>query len=361
MPLQKLQFRPGLNREGTDYANEGGWYDGDKIRFRSGFPEKIGGWSRLSNDQYVGIARSMWNWINLEGSNYLGVGTNEKYYIELGGFFNDITPIVHTSTTLGAAAGPFTATANSSIITVVDTGYAPNVGDWVTFSGTTSLGGNVTATVLDAEFKVVSTVNATAYTISVAPVVATAGDSGNGGATVTAAYQYPIGLDVAVTGTGWGSGPWSRGGWGEAYSGGVSYQLRLWSNDNYGQDLLIAPRGGPLFYWVAADGTSVRAKYLSDLADFYSFDGDYVPTSTYQVLSSAIQRFVIAMGANSYLTGDPNTDFNPMLVRWSDQENPYEWVPAVTNQAGEFALSNGSYIMTSEATRQEILIWTDSC
>jgi len=361
MPLQKLQFRPGLNREGTDYANEGGWYDGDKIRFRSGFPEKLGGWSRMSNDQYVGIARSMWNWINLEGSNYLGVGTNEKYYIELGGFFNDVTPIVHTSTTLGAAAGPFTATANSSIITVVDAGYAPNVGDWVTFSGTTSLGGNVTATVLDAEFKVVSTVNATAYTISVAPVVANSSDTGHGGATVEAQYQYPIGLDVAIVGTGWGSGPWSRGGWGTAYSGGVQYQLRLWSNDNYGQDLLIAPRGGPIFYWVAADGTDVRAKYLSDLADFYSFDGDYVPTTTYQVLSSAIQRFVIALGANSYLTGTPNTDFDPMLVRWSDQENPYQWVPEVTNQAGEFRLSNGSYIMCARATRQEILVWTDSC
>jgi len=361
MPLQKLQFRPGLNREGTDYANEGGWYDGDKIRFRSGFPEKIGGWSRMSNDQYVGIARSMWNWINLEGSNYLGVGTNEKYYIELGGYFNDVTPIVHTSTTLGAAAGPFTATANSSIITVVDAGYAPNVGDWVTFSGTTSLGGNVTATVLDAEFKVVSTVNATAYTISVAPVVANSSDTGNGGATVEAQYQYPIGLDVAITGTGWGSGPWSRGGWGTAFSGGVQYQLRLWSNDNFGQDLLIAPRGGPIFYWVAADGTSVRAKYLSDLADFYSFDGDYVPTTTYQVLSSAIQRFVIALGANSYLTGTPATPFDPMLVRWSDQENPYQWVPEVTNQAGEFRLSNGSYIMCARATRQEILVWTDSC
>lgn len=360
MPLQKLQFRPGLNREGTDYSNEGGWYDGDKIRFRSGFPEKIGGWTRLSNDQYIGVARSLWNWIDLDGSNYLGVGTNEKYYIEAGTYYNDVTPIVHTSTTLGAAAGPFTATTGSSEITVVDAGYNPDVGDWVTFSGTTSLGGNVTATVLDAEFKVTSVINATAYTFSVAPVVASSSDTGHGGATVEAQYQYPIGLDTAIVGTGWGSGPWSRSTWGSAYSGGVQYQLRLWSNDNYGQDLVIAPRGGPIFYWQDALGTSVRAKYLSALSTAAGFAGTYVPHTTNQVIASAIQRFVIAFGANSYLPGDPATDFDPMLVRWSDQENPYEWVPDVTNQAGEFRLSNGSFIMASRATRQEILVWTDS-
>jgi hypothetical protein len=360
MPLQKLQFRPGLNREGTDYANEGGWYDGDKIRFRSGFPEKIGGWTRMSNNQFVGICRSLWNWIALNASNYLGVGTSQKYYIELGGFFNDVTPIIHTSTTLGAAAGPFTATANSSVITVVDAGYSPSTGDWVTFSGCTSLGGNVTATVLNAEFQVASVVNSSAYTITVAPVIANSSDTLKGGATVTANYQYPIGLDTAIVGTGWGSGPWSRGSWGSAYNGGVQNQLRLWSNDNYGQDLVIAPRGGPLFYWEAASGTSVRAKYLSALSTFYGFSGAYVPTTTNQVIASAIQRFVIAFGANSYVSGDPATVFNPMLVRWSDQENPYQWVPEVTNQAGEFALSNGSYIMCAKSTRQEILVWTDS-
>ena len=368
MPLQKLQFRPGLNREGTDYANEGGWYDGDKIRFRSGFPEKIGGWRRYSTTQFLGLARALWNWVTVSANNYLGVGTNLKYYVEVGGFFNDVTPIVHTSTALGASSGPFTASANSSSITVVDNSYHPSVGDYFIISGASSLGGNVTAPVLNGEHVVTSLINATAYTFSVAPVVASAGDTGNGGSTVTAQYEYPVGLDVAVVGTGWGAGPWSRGGWGSAYSGGVQNQLRLWTNDNYGDYLFIAPRGGEIFYWIpigtypngTTASTSTRAQYLSVQATAAGYDGDYVPTETNQVLSSAIQRFIIAMGANSYSPGDPATPFDPMIVRWSDQENPYEWVPAVTNQAGEFRLSNGSYIVVARSTRQEILVWTDS-
>jgi hypothetical protein len=368
MPLQKLQFRPGLNREGTDYANEGGWYDGNKIRFRSGFPEKIGGWRRYSVNQFLGLARALWNWVTINANNYLGVGTNVKYYVELGGFFFDVTPIVHTSVNLGASAGPFTATANSSSITVIDGTYHPSVGDYFIISGATSLGGNITAPVLDGEHIVTSLINATAYTFSVAPVVASAGDSSNGGATVTVEYEYPVGLDVAIVGTGWGSGPWSRGGWGSAYNGGVQNQLRLWTNDNYGDYLFLAPRGGEIFYWIpdgvypdtTVAGNTTRAQYLSVQSTAAGYDGAYVPTETNQVLSSAIQRFIIAFGANSYSPGDPATPFDPMLVRWSDQENPYQWVPDVTNQSGEFRLSNGSYIMTSRATRQEILVWTDS-
>jgi hypothetical protein len=368
MPLQKLQFRPGLNREGTDYANEGGWYDGDKIRFRSGFPEKIGGWRRYSTNQFLGIARSLWNWVTTNASNYMGIGTNSKYYVDLGGFYFDVTPIVHTSVDLGASAGPFTATANSSSITVVDASYHPSIGDYFVISNATSLGGNVTAPVLNGEHVVTSLVNSTAYTFSVTPVVASSGDSGNGGATVTVEYEYPPGLDVAIAGTGWGSGPWSRGGWGSAFSGGVQDQLRLWTNDNYGDYLFIAPRGGEIFYWIPTGtypdstpaSTATRAQYLSVQATAAGYDGDYVPTKTNQVLSSAIQRFIIAMGANSYSPGDPATPFDPMIVRWSDQENPYEWVPAVTNQAGEFRLSNGSYIVTARSTRQEILVWSDS-
>ena len=429
MPLQKLQFRPGLNREGTDYSNEGGWYDGDKIRFRSGFPEKIGGWSRLSGQQFIGLAKSLWNWVTLDGSNYLGVGTSKKYYIEQGGFFNNVTPIVHTSANIGAAAGPFTATANSTSLTVVDASYNPSAGDYVIISGAASLGGNLTANVLNTTYTVTSIVNATAYTITTS-VAANASDTGKGGATVTINYEYPVGLDVAVAGTGWGSGPWGRGTWGSAFSGGVQDQLRLWSNDNYGQDLVIAPRGGPVFYWEAVNGPTVRAKYLSDLADnavaltdtaswtgnvtsitvtaaaaqnifpymvitgtnipagtqvdstyitglttvpitatttgsssgsyAFSYAGAFVPTKTNQVVASAIQRFVICFGANPYSPNDASTTFDPLLVRWSDQENPYQWIPEVTNQSGEFKLSNGSYIMCAESTRQEILVWTDS-
>ena len=360
MPLQKLQFRPGLNREGTDYSNEGGWYDGDKIRFRSGFPEKIGGWTRLSNNQFIGTARALWNWIDLDGTNYLGIGTNQKYYIERGGDYYDITPIYHTSTTLGAPGGPFTATNGSSIITVTDAGYSPSVGDWVTFSGAVSLGGAITAAVLDQEFQVKTTPTGTTYTIDVG-VLATAGDTGHGGATVTAEYQLPIGLDVYVIGTGWGAGYWGRGGWGSGWTSGIGTQLRLWSNDNYGQDLVIAPRGGGIYYWYDATGVAYRAISLNTASTTEGYAGTFVPHTTNQVLASAIQRFVIAMGANPYDPLDANTDFDPMLVRWSDQENPYQWVPDVTNQSGEFRLTNGSYIMGARATRQEILVWTDSC
>ena len=376
MPLQKLQFRPGLNREGTDYANEGGWYDGDKIRFRSGFPEKIGGWTRLSNDQYLGIARSLWNWATLNNSNLLGVGTNIKYYIEQGGSYNDVTPFSTIQTTLGAAPGPFTATTGSATITVTDGAYNPAVGDYVVFSGATSLGGNITAAVLNQEYVVATVPSSTTFTIEAKsattglPVLANASDTAKGGATVTASFEVPIGLETYSIGTGWGVGPWSRGGWGSAYTtGGIGQQLRLWSNDNYGEYLFIAPRGGAIYYWIpqgqvypntTPGGLTTRAQSLATQSTAAGFDGTFVPNTTNQVLSSAIQRFIICMGANFYDAADSETPFDPMLVRWSDQENPYEWVPQVTNQAGEFRLSNGSFIMQARATRQEILVWTDS-
>ena len=363
MPLQKLEFRPGLNREGTDYANEGGWYDGDKIRFRSGFPEKIGGWSRLSSDQYLGVARALWNWQALDGSNYLGVGTNVKYYIERGSQYYDITPY----STINVLNGAFTASTGSATITVTDGSYNPSVGDYVVFSGATSLGGNITAAVLNQEYVVATVPSSTTYTIIAknpsigAPVLANGSDTGHGGATITASYEVPTGLNTYTVGTGWGAGPWSRGGWGSAYtSGGIGQQLRLWSNDNFGQDLVIAPRGGGIYYWSAVTTVSTRAISLNTLSTNAGFSGTYVPNKTNLVVASAIQKFVIAMGANPYVSGTPNTDFNPMLVRWSDQINPYQWVPDVTNQSGEFALTNGSYIMGAKATRQEILIWTDS-
>jgi hypothetical protein len=302
----------------------------------------------------------LWNWIDFDaGNNYLGVGTSKKYYIEKGGTYNDITPIVHTSDTLGAAAGPFTATTGSNVITVSDSSYNPDVGDYVVFSGAASLGGNVTATILNQEYVVATVPSGTTYTIVVS-VNANSSDTLKGGAIVKAEYEYPTGLDVYTGGVGWGAGPWSRGAWNSAYSIGIGQQLRLWSNDNFGQNLVIAPRGGGIYYWEDALGVQTRAKLLNTLADDEGFDGDYVPNKTNQISASSIQRFLIAFGANSYLSGTPNTDFNPMLVRWSDQENPYQWVPEVTNQAGEFALTHGSSIIGAIPTRQEILVWTDS-
>jgi len=365
MALQKLQFRPGLNREGTDYSNEGGWYDADKVRFRSGFPEKIGGWRRYATNQFLGLARALWNWVTTSANNYLGVGTNLKYYVELGGFFFDVTPIVHTSTNV--AAPVFYTTANSSTITVVDAGYQPSVGDYFIISGANTIANTaITSTILNAEHVVTSLVNSTAYRFTVST---TATNTANGGgSTVTIQYEYPVGLDIAIVGTGWGAGPWSRGTWGSAFNGGVQNQLRLWTNDNYGDFLFIAPRGGAVYYWIPTGtypsgttaGTATRAQSLATQSTSAGYNGAFVPNNTNQVLASSIQRFIICMGANSYDPTDSETAFDPMLVRWSDQENPYEWVPAVTNQSGEFRLSNGSFIMCARSTRQEILVWTDS-
>jgi hypothetical protein len=367
MPLQKLQFRPGLNREGTDYSNEGGWYDGDKIRFRSGFPEKIGGWTRLSNNQYLGVCRALWNWIDLDGTNYLGVGTNIKYYLEKGGEYNDITPYSTINVNVGAPAGPFTASNGSATITVTDGSYNPSIGDYVVISGAVSLGGNITAAVLNQEYVVATVPTSTTFTIQAKspttglPVLANGSDTGKGGATVTLSYEVPIGLNVYVIGTGWGTGGWGRGGWGSGFTSGIGTQLRLWSNDNFGQDLVIAPRGGGVYYWQDSLGVAYRAQSLNTLSTSKGYNGQFVPNTTNQVLASAIQRFIICLGANTYDPTNANTPFDPMLVRWSDQENPYQWEQQVTNQAGEFRLSNGSYIMQARATRQEILVWTDSC
>ena len=594
MPLQKLQFRPGLNREGTDYSNEGGWYDGDKIRFRSGFPEKIGGWQQITNSQFNGVCRSLWVWADGDagaGNTYIGLGTSSKYYIYYGGVYNDITPIVQTDT----LSNPFSTQNLSNTVTVTDGTYSPSVGDYVIFSGATSVGG----VLVSGDYQVQSVLTSSTYTITTAQ---TASSTATGGGTVTAQYEYPTGLNVFSIGTGWGTGPWSptipvllgnnpfsisagsnvvtvtqtahgylhtagtftvgeqykivstgggstdftligassntvgtiftatgvgtgsgtasivwvaftgatalstvpttygfsvgtygigapRGlalagsvydtvpaaylnntfeityvdansytitiqktalalmiggggnvtvypeygtrGWGSAYSTGIGNQLRLWSNDNYGADLVIAPRGGAVFYWQDSGTVGTRAQYLSSLANSttaltdsatfsgsatsitvssaaapsifpymyitgvnlpantqvastyitgsttvpitttttgassstynFSYAGAYVPKQTYQVITSAIQEFVICFGANSYVPNNANTTFNPMLVRWSDQGNAYQWVPQLTNQSGEYLLTNGSYIMGARATRQEILVWTDSC
>ena len=593
MPLQKLALRPGLNREGTNYSNEGGWYDGDKIRFRSGLPEKIGGWTQFSPNQFLGICRSLWVWLDGDlgaGALYVGLGTSSKYYIYFGGTYNDITPIVQTDT----LTNPFTTASGSATITVTDGTYNPSKGDYVYFNGTYSVGG----VTISGDYVVTSVPTATTYTI-VASTAATSTTTGGG--TVIVQYEYPTGNTVYTIGTGWGAGPWSptipvtlsnpfsvtsgsstvnvyypsngfltnagsfvvgqeykivavgstdftligassntvgtiftatgvgsgsgtasiawvafgnttgltlaptaysitgsvaipttskgigfyghpaggiaagvmnntfqityvnsnnftvtlpsgltapytmaaAGGpsvtlypqygsrpWGSAYSTGIGSQLRLWSNDNYGADLVIAPRGGPVFYWQDSGTVSTRAQYLSTLANTttavtdastfssgvssitvtstnapyiypymvitgtgiptgtkvantyitgsttvpitntttanssgnynFSYAGAFVPSATYQVITSEVQEFVICFGANPYTPNNSGTTFNPMLVRWSDQANQYQWVPQLTNQSGEYTLANGSFIMGARATRQEILVWTDS-
>jgi hypothetical protein len=360
MPLQKLVFRPGVNRENTNYSGEGGWYECDKIRFRSGFPEKIGGWTRFSNDQFLGTCRSLNNWTTLNGTSLLGVGTNSKMYLNKGGAYFDITPIFDVTVNASTVtSGPFFASNGSNVVTVVDATYNPELGDYVIFSGTANLGGNVTSTVINAEYQVDSVVNSTAYTVTI-PVTANGSDTGHGGNTVTITYLLPTGNDVYTIGTGWGAGPWSRSTWGSGFTTGIGSQLRVWTQDNFGEDFIFAPRGGELYYWDATTGVTSRAVTLESAANAAAFSGQFVPNKTNQIISSAVQRFVICFGANPYDPSEPETTFDPLLVRWSDQENQFDWVQEVTNQAGEQRLTIGSTIIQAVNTRQEIVVFTDA-
>ena len=354
MPLQKLQLRPGVNRESTTLANEGTWFEMDKVRFRSGYPEKIGGWVRLSADKFLGVCRSLFNWLTLGGANLMGVGTNIKFYVENGGVYYDVTPLRATVTINN---NPFAATNGSAIITVTDTAHGCLTGDFVTFSGAAGLGGNITATVLNAEYEV-TVVNDNTYQIT-ASVVANATDaagSPGGGAAVVAAYQINVGTEISTPLSGWGAGAWGAGPWGVGTAS--RNLLRLWSQDAYGENLIINPRGGALYLWIPNASPLVydRAVLLSSTSPSpYTTDTD-CPTLCNAIAVSDSSRFVLAFGCNDY----GSTTLDPLLVRWSDQENYAVWSPAITNQAGSFRLSTGSTIVAQQQTRQEILVWTDA-
>jgi hypothetical protein len=420
MPLSKILFKPGINRENTRYTTEGGWYDGDKVRFRQGTPEKIGGWTRLSASTFLGVCRSLWNWVTLAGANLVGLGTNLKFYIENGGAYYDITPLRSTVT----LTNPFTATLGSSVITVADTAHGCVTGDFVTFSGATGLGGNITAGILNREHQVTVT-DVNTYTITVGATANATDVSGSpGGGSVSAAYQLNVGPAFALPLVGWGAGTWGEGGWG--VGGRTVNSLRLWSQQNYGEDLVFGPRGGGLYYWDATSGVSSRGVLLNSLggaatitiaspavvsstilynegaAISFSTTGA-LPTGitagttyfvynsaglTFQLLDTAgsvvntsgsqsgtqtitpmdipivqnyivvsdTSRFIITFGANDY--GSVVQD--PMLIRWSSQDDPYNWTPDATNQAGSIRLSDGSEIVTAIQTRQEVVVFTDT-
>ena len=353
MPLQKLQLRPGTNRESTTYANEGGWYASDQIRFRSGFPEKLGGWVRYSTYAFVGVCRNMWNWVALNGTNLLGVGTNQKYYVENGGEFHDITPLRNT-TIITLGANPISVTNGSKKVLITASGHGATAGSYVTFSGATAVGGIT----VSGEYEIIEVPDGNSYYIA-SPTAATSTATG-GGSAVGVYYQLNAGNSVYTTGVGWGAGTWSRGTWGSGTTVGVGQQLSLWTSDNFGQDLVISPRLGAPYYWAVDTATYPRALTLSSVATTNGYSGSFVPTSTFKMVTSDVQRFGIALGSNPYDPLDANTAFDPLLVRWSDQENVYDWVPTDTNQAGEQRLSQGSGIITGQHTRQEGLIWTDS-
>jgi len=426
MPLQKILFKPGVNRENTRYTTEGGWYECDKIRFRQGTPEKIGGWTQYAGGTFLGVCRSLWNWVTLAGENLVGVGTNLYFYIISGGEYYDITPIRSTVT----LTNPFTATNGSAVISVSDTAHGCVTGDTVIYSGAgiASLGGNITAAVLTGTFQV-TVVDANVYTITVSATANATDASGSpGGGTVVTQYELNTGAEYQVPLTGWGAGGWGLGAWGVGSTTPTS--LQLWNQQNFGQDLIYGPRGGGLYYWYASvgfspiqisitiatpgvitmptgfsilNGTPISFTSSGALPTglvvgtiYYvvnsssntfqvaaTFGGAAINTSGSQsgtqrisprginlttlgdaetpiyqnyMIVSDTSRFVIVFGTNDY----SSTTLNPMLIRWSDQEDPYVWTPAITNQAGSVTLSHGSEIITAIQTRQEILVFTDT-
>lgn len=357
MPLTKLQFRPGINRETTSYANEGGWWESEKIRFRFGVPEKIGGWVKNTASSFLGTCRALHSWVALDGTVRTGVGTHLKYYIKEGSDFNDITPIRATT-----AAGDvtFAAVDGSSTLTVTEADHGAVVNDFVTFSGAVSLGGNVTADVLNQEYQIVTIENSSSYTITAkdtsgATVTANSSDTGNGGSSTVGAYQINVGLDTTVFGTGWGAGTWGRGAWGSAATlTAPSDILRIWTHDNFGEDLLFNVRDGGIYYFdTSVDGaTYSRATELSQVSGADST----TPTIAKQVLVSDVDRHVLMFGC------DPEDNIgtqDPLLIRFSDQENVLTWASTSTNTAGSLRLGSGSTIEAAVETRQQTLVFTD--
>ena len=423
MPLQKILFKPGVNKENTRYTTEGGWYEADKVRFRQGNPEVIGGWERLSPSTFLGVCRSLWNWVLLNGNNVIGVGTNLKFYIESGGAYNDITPIRATSTINN---NPFVATNGSAIITVTDTSHGGITGDFVVFSGAVGLGGNITAPILNllTGYQItVLTANTYTITASVTANATDASGSPGGGASVVATYQISVGPAIQIPLVGWGAGAWGSGTWGNG--GTSSIALRLWSQQNFGEDLVFNPRGGGLYYWEAptlttrgvllnslggtvtftsasptvvtstilyTEGAALQFAATTSLptgigaaTTYYVFNvngltfnlldsagtevnttstgtGVYVslivdvPTTLNNLAVSDTSRFVIAFGCNDY----NSATLDPMLIRWSAQDDIYNWTPDPTNQAGFIRISHGSEIVATVQTRQEVVIFTDS-
>ena len=348
MPLSKLQFRPGINREGTNYSNEGGWFNGDKIRYRNGYVERIGGWVRVSNNKFTGIARKIFDFVTLASANLLFIGTEQKVFLEDSGTFNDITPI-RSTVTLGTNPITTTGGAGSGVVTVTtQAAHGAITGDFVTLASLTATDG-ITAAQLNTEHKITAVPSDTTFTITTAGS-ASSGSTAGGGSSGTAAFQINIGITTTVLGTGWGAGTWGRFTWGSA-SGSLSGQtLRLWAADNFGEDLIFNVMNGSIYYWDATNGTSTRAVELSSLTG-----ASDTPTIARKVLVSDVDRHIIAFGANIIGT---NTQ-DPLLIRFGSQESLTDFTPTATNTAGDLRLSKGSEIITAVQTSRQILVFTD--
>jgi hypothetical protein len=352
MALTKLQFSPGVNKEGTDYTADQGWFDSDKIRFRQGRPEKIGGWEKFSSNSFLGVSRSLHRWASLAFTKYIGIGTHLKVYIAEGTGFNDITPIRLTTS---AGDATFSATDGSSTLTIAETGHGAVVNDFVTFSGAASLGGNIVASVINQEYQINSVINANSYTViakntSANTVTANSSDSGNGGSSIVATYQINTGLNTYVSSTGFGVGTWGAGAWGSASDISSADQLRLYSQDNFGEDLIFNVRGGGIYYHDTSLGLGSRA------IDITTKSGQSnPPVIALQVMVSDIDQHVIAFGTNPI----GSSAIDPLFIRFSDQQNAVDWTPTATNTAGGVRINSGSIIIGAIQAREEILVFTD--
>lgn len=374
MPFIKLQFRAGVNRDQTNYTNEGGWFACDKIRFRSGYPQKLGGWLRTTSETFLGVCRQLFVWITSFSDNFCAVGTSKKVYINSGSQYYDITPLRETTAPGAVTFAAVTTSPFSSIITVYDTGANVDVGDFVTFSGAASLGGNITAAVLNQEYEVYDTVNNNEYQIIAknpttgAVVTSNASDTGTGGAATVGAYQIPIGYDTITYGYGWGAGAWGASPWGLGAASPVVLPQRDWFFDNFDNDLVMNIRNGAIYYWTRGAENDIstsldtRAVLLSSLAG-----AENVPEQAMQIMVSQNDKHLLAFGCIPY--GSTSTaDFDPLLIRWASQDAPQYWTPGTQivpstgtiTSAGFIRVSRGSEIVRALPTRQTILVWTDS-
>ena len=356
MPLQPLDFNPGINKESTSYTAEGGWFDGNLVRFKKGYAEKIGGWEKYNLASYEGTGRKLHNWVNLAGTKLLGLGTRFKLYLQEGANYNDVTPLRATT-----SAGDFTFAASngSNTITITDASHGATANDFVTFSGAASLGDLITAAVLNHNYQINSVVNANSYTILATAangtsVSASSSDTSNGGGSTVGAYEITGGLDVFVGSTGWSADAWGSSTWGSTSSLAANNQLRLWSMDNFGEDLIANPRAGNIYYWDNTGGFGARAVPLSSRSG-----ANLAPTRGLQVIVSDVDRHVLVLGADPIVNGARTGAVDPLLIAFSDQENAAEWEPRSTNTAGDLRCSAGSEIVGGLRARQETLIWTD--
>ncbi len=344
----KIQLKPGINRETTDYGNTGGWYDSNLARWVSGTPQSMGGWQKFTTAAAQGTFRSLFPWSTLAGTRYYGAGTNLKYYIVQGNHLVDITPIRSTVTINN---NPFAITSGSAVAVVTDTAHGAVVGDFVTYSGATTIGAsNVTAAVLNQEYQITQIIDADSYKITLT-VTSNTTNAAGGGAAVVAAYQINVGLDTSALGNGFGTGAWGAGGWGTGSGSFVETdQLRLWTEDNFGEDLLFNPRNGAIYYKDMGAAVGVRGVDITTLTG-----ASNAPIIARQVLVSDNDRHVLVFATNTIGTSVQD----PLLIRWSDTESVIQWTPDTTNTAGSLTINAGSQFLKAIETTTETLVFTD--